>query len=55
MARDEPQVSVGGFLGLGKGKHNSLRILPKYGKELEKKRKGLRQEGRCVIEEEVAT
>ena len=33
-------------VGLGKGKQNSLRILPKYGEELEKKRKELRQRQR---------
>ena len=44
MAWDEPQVSVEGLLGLGIGKHNSLRIMLKYGKELrQKKKKELRQ------------
>ena len=32
MALDEPHVSVGGMLGLGKDKNNLVRILPKYEK-----------------------
>ena len=44
---DETQVSVRGMLGLGEGKQNSLRIMPKYGKELrQKKRNELRQRKR---------
>ena len=33
MAGDEPQVSFGGWLGLGTVGKNSCRILPKYGEE----------------------
>ena len=39
MAWDEPRVSVGGLLGLGKGRKNSLRIIPEYGEGIKKKRK----------------
>ena len=34
------------LLGIGEGKQNSLRILPKYGEELRNKRKELQQKQR---------
>ena len=43
MAWDDPQVSVGGILGLRKGRKSSFIILSKYGEELRKNKKELRQ------------
>ena len=42
VALDEPHVSVGGLLGLGIVRWNSVRILPKYGEELKERKKDLR-------------
>ena len=40
MAREGPQVSVGGLLGLGTVGQNSCRIIPKYGEERKGKDEG---------------
>ena len=43
MARDKPQVSVRGLLGIKTVGKNSCRMMPKYGEYIKEKRKELRQ------------
>ena len=42
VPQDDPQVSVGGLLGLGTVRWNSVIIFPMYGEELKDKKKELR-------------
>ena len=48
MARDAPQVSVGGLFGLGIAGHNSCRIMPKYGRRVQRRRERSYNEGSSI-------
>ena len=58
MAWDDPLVSFGGMLALGKDRQNSVRILPKKVKSLvigRKRRCDRSREGRAEVDKEEIT